>query len=233
MKTSLKLLLTLPALGLAAALPSANAQLALSGSAYGTFLDPGVAHTTVTNGSDFSSFASGVAYRPSAPYNDTQTSLSFDGNSFSGLGNGDRIDLGLLNITNGRTLVGTTAHDASMDIFLNLDGQASPFKLGTLLFTIDSTVNQGGLIPDQFLVDATTANSLNFGGRNVTFDVGFTNPAFGTGISIGEGTGAETGLFATIHFTPVPEASTYALWGAALLLGVVAVRRFRRPAVAA
>lgn len=225
MHTSFKTFLAATALGLAAALP-ANAQLLLSGNAYGTFADPGVANTTVTNGPVVSTFASGVAYRAV----DTQTSVQFTGDTFSNAGNGDRVDLGSLVTTNGRTLLGTTAKTASMDVYLNLpENGVTAFKLTTLHFSIDSTANNGSLIPDLFFVGHGDVNSLWVGGREVTFDLHFTNPEFstGSGASIAEGSSALDGIYAYIHFTPVPEPSTYALWGAALLVGVVAIRRVR------
>lgn len=226
----LKSLAAASTLGLVAALPSANAQLLLSGSTYGEFVDPGHAFTTVTNGATQSTFASGTPYRPFAPFNDTQTSITFTGSTFNDVGNGDQLDLGAIDITNGRTLLGTTAHNAAMDLYLNLPEHGIvDFKLTTLLFTIDSTANNGSLIPDLFLLGHTGANQIKINNQLVTFDLQFTNPEFGIGdgAAIGEGTSAMNGIYAYLHFTPVPEPSTYALWGAVLLVGLIAFRRFR------
>ena len=75
---------------------------------------------------------------------------------------------------------------------------------------------------------------MNVGGRHVSFDLNLTNPAFSTddGASIREGHSATDGLFATLHFSPVPEASTYALFGTLLLAGVAAWRRLRPQSLA-
>lgn len=229
MHTLLKSLLTTSALGLAVALPSAQAQL-FSGTTRGEFHDPGLSFTSVINSTDVSLFQSGVPSKPAH----TQTSLAYASTAFNS--SGGQIDLGTLLITNGRTLGGTTASWATMDVYLNLPEQGIvDFKLTTLTFAIDNTENNGSLVPDQFLVSIGETNTLTIDGRKVAFDVQLTNPAFaiGTGSSIAESTSAEFGLFANVHFTPVPEPSTYAILGAVLLVGVVAYRRLRpAPALA-
>lgn len=227
----LKSLLTASALALAVALPSARAQL-FSGATRGEFHDPNLSFTSVINSSDVSLFQSGVPSRPAH----TQTSLSYSSAAFGPAGAGDQIELGTLLITNGRTLGGTTASWATLDVYLNLPEHGiADFKLTTLTFSIDNTENNGSLVPDQFLVSIGETNTLTVDGRKIAFDVQLTNPAFGigTGSSIAESTSAEFGLFANVHFTPVPEPSTYALLGAVLLVGVVAYRRLRpTPALA-
>ena len=231
MHSFVKSVLTASALGLAVALPSAHAQL-FSGTTRGEFHDPDLAFTSVINSTDVSLFQSGVASKPAH----TQTSIAYSSSAFGPAGDGSQIDLGQLVITNGRTLGGTTASWATMDVYLNLPEQGiADFKLTTLTFAIDNTENNGSLVPDQFLVSIGEANTLTIDGRKVSFDVQLTNPAFaiGTGSSIAESTSAEFGLFANVHFTPVPEPSTYAMLGAVLLVGVVAYRRFRpAPALA-
>jgi hypothetical protein len=231
MHLSLKSIVALSALGLAAALPSARAQLALSGNAYGTFVDPGLAFTSVSNGPVVSLFASGVPYRPQGPYFDTKTSITFTGTNFSLVGDGGQMDLGTIKIKNGITKLGTTAHWAAMDLFLDLPSQGiTSLKLTTLLFTIDSTSNNGLLnVPDLFLVGHTAVSSLMLGGRTATFDLQLTKPNFaaGSGASISENSADTFGLFADLHFSPVPEASTYALWAGVLLVGLVGLRRVR------
>ncbi len=229
MHTLVKSFLTASALGLALALPSAQAQL-FSGTTRGEFHDPNLAFTSVINSNDVSLFQSGVASKPAH----TQTSLEYSSAAFGPAGDGSQIDLGSMVITNGRTLGGTTASWATMDVYLNLPEQGIvDFKLTTLTFAIDNTENNGSLVPDQFLVSIGETNTLTIDGRKVAFDVQLTTPAFaiGTGSSIAESTSAEFGLFANVHFTPVPEPSTYALFGAVLLVGVVAYRRLR-PAMA-
>lgn len=228
----LKPLLAISALGLAAALPSAHAQLLLSGTSYGAFDDPALTYTSVSNSAAVSLFESGVPYRPFAPYNDTKTSIEFTSSTFADVGDGDQLDLGALQIENGITLLGTTAGWASMNLFLNLpEYGVLDFKLTTLLFTIDNTANGPGLanVPDLFLVGHTAENSLVINGNRIHFDVQLTKPQFGAGdgASISEGSFADLGLYATVNFTPVPEPSTYALWGTALLVGFVGLRRFR------
>jgi hypothetical protein len=235
MNSFVKSLLSVAALAAAIALPSANAQLLLSGDAYGQFVDPGLAHTTVSNGPVVSLFESGVPFRPKAPFFDTKTSIKYTGSTFSNVGDGDLIDLGLLKIVNGVTKIHTTASSAVFDLYLDLAGNdVPPFKLTSLLFTIDNTSNNGTKnIPDLFFVGHTEVASFTVGGREVTLDLQFTNPALsvGSGSSISEGSFALDGIYAYVHFSPVPEASTYALWASALLVGVAIVRRRRSGSV--
>lgn len=224
MNTFLKSLLAASALGLAAALPSAHAQLP-AGTSRSAFTDPVLPFTSVINNTDTSLFQSGVPSKPAH----TQTSIEFSAASFGEVING-QVDLGNLLITNGRTLGGTTASWASMDVYLNLPEEGIvDFKLTTLTFAIDNTENNGSLVPDLFLVDIGETNTLMVGGRKIAFDVQLTNPAFalGSGATIDESSSASFGLFANVSFTPVPEPSTYALWGATLLVGLIAFRRFR------
>jgi hypothetical protein len=231
MNTFIKSVLAMATLGAAIALPSANAQLLLAGNAYGVFANPGLAHTTVTNGPVVSLFESGVPYRPKKPYFDTKTSIKYTGTSFAGIDDGDVLNLGLLNMVNGITKIHTTASSASMDLYLNMPGNGVPnFKLTTLLFTIDNTNNNGTKnIPDLFYVGHTLVNPFMVHHRTVTLDLAFTNPAFstGAGATIPESKSAPDGIYAIVHFSPVPEASTYALWGSALLVGVALTRRMR------
>lgn len=237
MNSFLKSLIAVTALAAAIAVPSTHAQLLLTGSTYGEFIDPGLAHTTVSNGAVVSVFESGVPYRPNKPYFDTKTSIKFTGSSFLDIGDGDILDLGLLKIVNGVTKLHTTASTAAMDLYLDLPiNGVSDFKLTTLLFSIDNTSNNGTKnIPDLFYVGHTEVNTFTSAGRTVTLDLQFTNPALsiGSGASISESSFALDGIYAMVHFSPVPEASTYALWGAALLLGVVAFRRRQATATSA
>lgn len=236
MTTFFKSTLAVGALALALALP-AHAQLTISGSSHGDFFDPGQLHTTVTNGPVISLFESGVPYRPNAPHFDTKTSIKFTGQTFTDLGDGDIAHLGQVNIKNGVTLLGTTAGWAAMDLFLNIPASGVwDFKLTTLLFTIDNTANtNGSAVPDLFFIGYTEPAALKLPEALVTFDLWFSKPAFstGAGASINEGKSATDDIYATLNFTPVPEASTYALWGAALLVGLVAIRRVRTEKFAA
>jgi hypothetical protein len=227
MRILLKPVLATAAFGLAALLPSARAQLTIAGSTHGDFVDPGLAHTVVTNGPVVSLFSSGIPFRAS----DTQTSLTFTGQTFAAAGDGDQVNLGTIKIKNGITRLGSTASWAAMDLYLDLPSHSiSNFKLTTLLFTIDNTANNGvGNVPDLFYVGHTTPASLKFASGKLNFDVKLTKPAFGTGsgASIAENHSDSFGLYADLHFSPVPEASTYALWGSALLVGLIGLRRFR------
>lgn len=232
MHTVFKTFLAASALGLAAALPSAHAQLLSGGVTRGEFTDPALPFTSVINSTDVSLFQSGIPSRPAH----TQTSIEFTASAFGEVVNGGQLDLGNIVIANGRTLGGSTASWAAMDVYLNLpDEGIVDFKLTTLTFSIDNTENNGSLVPDLFLVSIGNPNTLTVDGRQLTFDVQLTNPAFalGSGASISESDSASFGLFANIAFTPVPEPSTYALWGAALLTGVIALRRFRPSRAAA
>ena len=216
------------ALGLVAALPSARAQLLLSGNTSAQFTDPGLPHTTVTNGTSTSVFSSGVPYGKS-----TQTSVSFTGTSFTGAAAGDTINLGTVDLTNGITLLGTTASAADFNILLNLPALGiTNYRVSQVHVTIDNTSNNGTHnIPDLFKVTPTTSGPLVLGNTSVKFGVDLSNPAFSSsvGASVGEGSSANFDVFASfMPLSPVPEASTFALWGAALMLGVIAVRRFRR-----
>jgi PEP-CTERM putative exosortase interaction domain len=231
MHSLLKSLLAASAVAFVAAAP-AQAQLLLSGTSYGAFVDPGLTHTLVNNGPVTSVFESGVPYRPFAPYNHTTTAITFDGASFSDVGAGDQLDLGAIEIRNGVTLLGTTASWAAMDLYLNLpEHGVVDFKLTTLLFSIDNTANGGGManVPDLFLVGHSAINPLLLGGSSITFDLHLSHPEFatGAGASIAEGSLAELSLYATFEMTPVPEPSTYALCAAVLLVGFVALRRYR------
>ncbi|HWA85288.1 MAG TPA: choice-of-anchor K domain-containing protein [Opitutus sp.] len=216
------------ALGLVAALPAARAQLLLSGHTHAQFTDPGAANTTVTNGADSSMFSSGIPYSSSA----TQTSVGFTGTTFAGAGNGDTINLGTVDLTNGITLLGSTASAADFNILLNLPELGiTNYVVSQIHVGIDNTSNNGmHNVPDLFQVTPTTSGPLVLGHTNVNFNVSLSNPAFSTdgGATVGEGSSANFDVFASIMtLSPVPEPSTYALWGAALLVGVIAIRRFR------
>ncbi len=238
MHSFLKSLLAVSTLAIATAVPTAHAQLILSGSSYGEFVDPGLTFTSVSNGPVVSLFESGVPYRPAAPFNDTTTSITFTGAAFSNVAAGEQLDLGSIAIRNGITLLGTTASWAAMDLYLNLpDHGVVDFKLTTLLFSIDNTANAGGIanVPDLFLVGYSAVNPLVLGGSAVNLNLHLSQPEFGTGAgaSIAEGSVADLSLYATFDMTPVPEPSTYALGAAALLIGFIALRRFRSPATIA
>jgi len=221
----------------AAAIPSARAQLYLTGNIYGAFQDPGLPHTTVTNGPVVSTFESGDPYRPYPPYNDTKTSITFTGASFTDLGSGDPLVLQSIKFKNGITLLGTTATNATLDLFVNVSNLGiSDLKVTTLTFDIDNTDNSGvSNIPDLFKIGYTPLAEFTYGDYLVKFTIDFSDPAWVTdGVGIPEGKKGLTGdIYVTMSFTPIPEPSTYAIAGAALLGGVVLLRRFKKGSVAA
>lgn len=226
MHRSLNSIVLLSALGLSAIVSSANAQL-ISGSTHGVFDMPVTPNTTVINGPVISSFSSGIPYRPS----DTQTSITFTGQTFLNKGDGDSLNLGLIKIKNGITLLGSTATVATMDLFLNIPAQGvTNFKLTTLMFGLDNTSNNGVQdIADLFFIGYTAPAELHLPNELILFNIGFTDPSFNTwpGHSIGENKSASTGIYAELTFVPVPEPSTYAMFAAAGLVGIVACRRLR------
>lgn len=207
------------ALGLALTCSVANAQLMLSGKTTGSFTDLGEANTTVTNtDGSWAKFATGIPVSGS-----TQSSIEFANDTFTNVVSGEPIQVGLFTITNGRTVGGSGAHTAQFDLGLELTSpEWQTVALTTMTFHIDHTENVNSLIPDTFSVSFDQPSSLYIGEYLVQFHVNFDPMEF----QVGEGTAVTRGDI-TVTFTPVPEPSTYAAWGAALLIGFVAYRRFR------
>jgi hypothetical protein len=219
----------LPVLALAA-ITSAHAQLSLTGSTHGVFTPPVVPFTTVVNGPVISTFASGI---PSTPH-EFKTSVKFTGSNFAGVQSGDSFSLGTVKITNGVTKLGSTATMATMDLLLNIPAKGvTNFNLTTLSFALDNTSNNGFQnVPDLFFIGNSTPNTLKVANTLVLFNVGYTDWSYNTlpGHPIPERKSGTVGLVADVRFVPVPEPSTYALFGALGLVSVVAYRRFRGPA---
>lgn len=213
-------LLTAAALGLALSCSLANAQLLLSGRTTGTFIDLAEANTTVTNAPDGSSasFYTGIPYGGS-----TQSSIVFENDTFTDVSYGDPIQVGLFVITNGRTLVGSGAPTAQFQLGLELTSPAfQEIAISTITFHIDHTPNEGGVNPDLFAVSFDQPAPVKIGDYLVQFHVHFDPTEF----NIPENTFLQKGdVYVT--FTPVPEPSTYAALGAAMLVGFVAFRRIR------
>lgn len=221
----------LPVLALAG-LTSAHAQLSLTGSTHGVFAAPVVPFTTVVNGAVVSTFSSGI---PATPH-EFQTSVTFTGSNFANVESGDWFSLGTVKIKNGVTLLGSTATLATMDLLLNIPAEGvTNFNLTTLYFALDNTSNDGFQdVPDLFFIGNSIPNELKIGDTLVQFALGYTDWSYNTepGHSIPERKSGTVGLVAEINFVPVPEPSTYALFGALGLVGVVAFRRFRGTAAA-
>jgi hypothetical protein len=206
--------------GLALACSVANAQLMLSGHTTGSFVDLAEANTTVNNAPDgsWATFATGVPISGS-----TQSSIEFTNDTFTDVVSGEPIQVGLFTITNGRTVGGSGAHTAQFNLGLELTSpEWQNVALAAMTFHIDHTENVNSLIPDTFSVSFDQPSSMYIGNYLVQFHVNFDPMEF----QVGEGSAVTRGDI-TVTFTPVPEPSTYAAWGAALLVGFVAYRRFR------
>jgi hypothetical protein len=209
-----------------AGLPSVNAQMSLSGSTRGAFVDPGLWFTTVNNGPVTSKFQTGFPL----PFLSTPSSITFTGSTFSNVHGGDALALGTVKIKNGITLFNTAVAQASMDLFLNIPAEGvANYKLTTLLFGIENTPNLI-LTPDVYFIGYNAPEILKLNNTLVSFAIGFTDPAFNTppGETIKENKTGTVGLFADITFTPVPEPSSYALAASLALIGIVVVNRARR-----
>lgn len=208
------------AFGLALTFSAANAQLLLSGHTTGSFVDLAEANTTVDNAPDGSSakFSTGIPWEDSS-----QSIISFTNAAFNDVGSGQIIQAGLFEITNGMTLLGSGAHTAQFNLGLQLTApEWQAIALTTIQFTIDHTPNGPGGIPDTFSVSFDQPSVVQIGNYLVQFHVNFEPTHF----QIAENATVQRGDV-TVTFTPVPEPSTYAAFGAALLVGFVAYRRIR------
>jgi hypothetical protein len=222
--------------GGAVAAPLAQAQLQISGNTYGVFANPLLPYTTVSNGPVTSKFSSGVAYRPYAPWHDTPTSITFKGSSFTDVPENTLFQVGSFTFKNGITKLHTTASSALMDLYINVSTLGiSHYKLATFNFGIDNTDNNGVQnIPDLFNISWPALNNVNMGGDYlITFTLFASDPSFFSNLGKQIGENHSAGLVLDMKFTPVPEPSTYALAGAAVLAGVILLRRKARPATVA
>jgi PEP-CTERM putative exosortase interaction domain len=207
--------------GLSALLVSAaHAQLFLSGYLTGSFTDTPGTHDTIYNAPDGSQawIRSGVPETGA----DLQTAIEFNQKNFTNISGGLVAD-DIFRVTNGRTLLGTTATDAHFDLWLNLTSPDAHSSLLTpITFTIENTPNGEGNIDDVYGITASPIAPFDYAGYRVQFS--FVAPAT---FELAENDSTYVGeLYVT--FTPVPEPSTYAAIGAALLVGAIAVRRFRQ-----
>jgi hypothetical protein len=208
------------AIGLAFLGSTARADLVLSGETTGSFVDMGQPNTTVVNnpGADTALWESGIPEPPST----LQTSILFQGQDFTDVTSGEAIDVGLFTIHNGIDELHSTADTAVFNLGLALTSpSSSDVALTTFTFDINNTPNNPSLKPDQYGVTFTEPGPEVIDGNLVQFNVVFSPPI----ISVGEGMTTTRGdVFVT--FTPVPEPSTYALWGALLVGGIIVYRRF-------
>ena len=234
-RTSSKLLASLAALLLSGA--AAHAQLELSGSTYGVFSDPvGGMSNVISNSMPTSTFTTGNVMGKVSAAN-PHTSVKFSGDSgatgFDLTGDGDQDSFGKITITNGMDLMKSTATGVTMELFANFTSIGlNNFDLGTLTFTFintpDGTVPGG--VPDTYIVTAGPLASFTHDGVKVGFTLMNTdtvNSFFdASGRAINEKKLASENLILGVtEFSIVPEPSTYALWGCALLGCAVLFRR--------
>ena len=209
------------ALGLALTCSVANAQLLLSGHTTGSFDDLAEANTTVTNSADgsWATFETGIPVMGS-----TTSKIEFTNVAFNNVGSGEPIQVGLFNITNGMTEIGSGAPIARFNVGLQLTSpEWQTVAISTINFHIDHTVNlPNSGIPDTFAVSFNQPAPLLIQDFLVQFHVNVDPLEF----QIAENATIQKGDI-SVTFTPVPEPSTYAAWGAALLVGFVAFRRVR------
>ena len=200
--------------------PSSHAQLLLSGHTTGSFDDLSEANTTVANAPDgsWATFQTGVPTSGS-----TQSKISFTNASFSNVGSGEPIQVGLFDITNGMTEIGSGAPIARFNIGLELTApQAQSLAISTINFHIDHTPNLPGDIPDTFSVSFNQPAPIKIQNTLVQFHVNVDPLDF----PLAEDAMVQKGDI-TVTFTPVPEPATYAISGSVLLVGLAAYRRFR------
>jgi hypothetical protein len=201
---------------------SAQGQLLLSGHTTGSFDDLAEANTTVMNAPDgsWATFVTGVPVAGS-----TQSKIAFTNVSFSNVGSGEPIQVGLFNITNGMTVIGSGAPTARFNIGLQLSApEGQTLAVSTVLFHIDHTPNLPALIPDTFSVSFDQPPPVKIQDTLVQFHVNVDPLDF----PLAENATVRKGDI-TVSFTPVPEPSTYAICGSLMLLGFAAYRRTRAP----
>jgi hypothetical protein len=209
------------ALGLACLVSTAQAALLLSGSTQAAFQGSSSGWTEINNAPD-GSFAS---YRTGLPVTGSfKSGVVFDGSDFVDISDGDDFSFGLITYYNGRTLVGTSAAVAKLDVWLDLSDPAwSPLLLTTITFVIDPSLNAGGLIPDFFLAAYSQPDPIWIDGYKVQFTI---EDLPLITLTVGEGM-VETMGNLHVEITPIPEPATYGMIASASLLGLAAYRRFR------
>jgi hypothetical protein len=198
----------------------AHAQLMLTGHTTGSFDDLGQPNTTVVNAADGTS----ASFRTGIPVSgSTQSSVSFTNVNFTNVQSGEPIQVGLFNIVNGMTEIGSGAPTAFFNLGLELTGPENlSLAIGTINFHIDHTPNLPALIPDTFSVSFDQPPPVKIQNTLVQFHITVDPLEFPLAEN---GTVTKGDITAT--FTPIPEPSTYALCGSVLLLGLAAFRRIR------
>jgi hypothetical protein len=217
----------------------AHAQLELTGTTWGDFSDPVGGVNSITNGSPVSTYITGTPWGPVWAGN-PNSSVVFRGDSgapgaFTLIGDGDQDDFGKITITNGSDLMGTDSTSVQMGLYADFTNIGlSDFLLTTLTFNFINTpdgTTPGG-VPDNYTITAGPMNSFVFDNVLVNFTLLNTgdNPSFFApgGRWINEKKFASENVILGVSETvlnPVPEPSTYALWGCVLLVGAVLLKR--------
>jgi len=223
MKHRLKLIVG-SVLGLTLLASGATAALVLTGNTAGAFEGVSSGNDVITNSPDglTASFRTGVPVGGSF-----KSGVLFNGQNFAGISDGDIFSLGMFTYYNGITRIGTSSANALFDFMIHLDNPVvDTLLLTTVKFGIDATVNSPtNLVPDQFTATFTQPAPVLIDGTWVTFTINglpdVTQVAENTLVKLAD---------VTVHFesmSPVPEPSTYGLFGAVAMLGLVGYRRFR------
>lgn len=200
--------------------PLTQAQLLLSGNISGEFTDTPGPNDTIYNAPDGSS----AWFRSGIPENtgDKQTSVEFAQQTFTDIGPG-LVATDIFTVTNGRTLLLSTATEAHFDLHLQLTAPESHNLLLTSIpFTIVNTPNGPGSVDDVYSITSSPIAPFKVSDYLVQFE--FSAPE---NFSIDENQSLAVGEL-RVSFTPVPEPSTYAAVGATFLLGIVGYRTMRR-----
>jgi hypothetical protein len=200
--------------------PAAHAQLLLSGNVTGMFTDSSSANTTVYNAPDnsYNSFESGIPYYGGDP----ATTIEFWKQSFTDIGPGLVAD-DLFKVTNGLNERNSTAGAAHFNLTLNLTDPEASNHLLAIPFTITNTKDEPyAPVDDAYTLSAGSIAPFVVDGYRVQFT--FNAPH---SFTVSERDSAYVGSL-WVTFTPVPEASTFALAGAALLAGLIVYRTISR-----
>jgi hypothetical protein len=200
---------------------AAHAQLMIDGKLTGEFTNSAGPNDEVFNAPDGSSawFKSGIPYTDDS----VPTLIEFTQKDFSGVTSGGLVADDIFQVTNGRNVGGSTASSAQFDLWITLTApEAHTSLLSPISFQIVNTENVGGLIDDQYGISSSSIAPFVYAGHWVKFN--FVAPDFFT---VHENQTTSVGsLYVT--FTPVPEPSTYAAFGALLAVGLIGFRAYRR-----